>query len=141
MCTYMTSARRELMLSAVFLDFCLLLLTIGLQLADQTNLCWCHRCAMFSVLAEFIFECAPALWMLMHLRFDGSKIVCAGRFTSGSAKPGSSALPNDAPLHMFQRPTFQLLYSSRSLYLRQFPFLTSLLLFSRCSNTRLAPPA
>ena len=73
MCTYMTSAKRELMLSAVFLDFCFLLLSTGLQLVKQTNLCWCHRCALFSVLAEYMFKCAPASWMLMHLWFGGSK--------------------------------------------------------------------
>ena len=96
----MTSARRELILSAVFLDFCFLLLSTGLQLVEQTDLCWCHRCAIFSVLAEYMFECAPALWMLMHFRFGGSKIVCAGKFTSANAKPVSSALPHDAQLHV-----------------------------------------
>ena len=136
----MTSARRELMLSAVFFDFCFLLLATHLQPVEETDLCWCHRCAIFSVSAEYLFECAPALWMLLHLRFGGSKIVCAGKITSASAKPGPSALPHDAPLHMFQRPTFQLLYSSRSLYIRHFATTTSLLLFSSCSNARPAPP-
>ena len=38
--------------------------------------------------------------MLLRLRFGGLKIVCAGKITSASAKPGPSALPNGAPLHV-----------------------------------------
>ena len=76
---------------------------------------------------------APLVWRV--------EIVCAGNITSASAKPGPSALLNDAPLHMFQRPTFQLSYSSRFFYFRHFPFVTSLLLFFRCSNTCLVSPA
>ena len=40
---------------------------------EETDLCWCHRCAIFLVLAELTFNCAPAFCMLMQLRFGGSK--------------------------------------------------------------------
>ncbi len=97
----MTSARRELMLSAVFLDFCSLSLATGLQLVKKTYLCWCHRCAIFSVLAELMFNCAPALWILMQLSVWRVEMLCAGKITSASAKPGPSALSNDAHCRCF----------------------------------------
>ena len=89
----MTSARRELMLSAVFLDFCSLSLATGLQVVKQTDLCWCHRCAIFSVLAELMFDCAPALWMLMQLRFGGSKCFVRAKSLARAPSPDSQPYP------------------------------------------------
>ena len=89
----MTSARRELMLSAVFLDFCTLLLATYIQLVKQTDLCWCHRCAIFSVLAELMLNCAPALWMVLQFQFGGSKCFVRAKSLALAPSPDPQPYP------------------------------------------------